>query len=87
MRKELLFRKDDSIRRRIRNYVFELLNSNEDEYAKEISKSAVKVYDFRSTLVHGGGIDESDLSENLTKAKEIVEKVLIYRFEDEVGIK
>ncbi len=85
--KELLFRKEDSIRRRIRNYVFQIAASEDNEFATGLAKRAVKVYDFRSTLVHGGRIDKKELGEKLTDAKEIVLKVLMLRFKNEAGIK
>ena len=84
--RELLFRKEDSIRRRIRNYVFNIAFTDESEIASDLAKSALKVYDFRSALVHGRRIDKQELSDQLSKAKEIVLKVLIYKFENEVGI-
>ncbi len=85
--KELLFRKEDSIRRRIRNYVFKIAEIGDSEIASDLAKSALKVYDFRSALVHGRRIDKQELSDQLSKVKEIVLKVLTHRFENEVGIK
>jgi hypothetical protein len=85
--RELLFRKEDSIRRRIRNYVFKIADIGDSEIASDLAKSALKVYDFRSALVHGKKIDKQELSNQLSKAKDIVLKVLIHRFENEVGIK
>jgi hypothetical protein len=85
--RELLFRKEDSIRRRVRNYVFKIAEIGNSEIAAELAKTAVKVYDFRSALVHGRRIDKQELSDQLSKAKEIVLKVLTHRFENEVGIK
>jgi hypothetical protein len=85
--RELLFRKEDSIRRRIKNYVFKIVDIGDSEIAFDLAKSALKVYDFRSALVHGQKIDKQELSNQLSKAKEIVLRVLIHRFENEVGIK
>ncbi|MBG56786.1 MAG: hypothetical protein CMK46_00675 [Porticoccus sp.] len=86
LRNELLFRRDDSIRRRIKNYIFNLVRSNKDDDAEQVSADAVRVYDFRSRLVHGGRVNEIELSENLSVAKKVVENVLTYRFEGAVGV-
>jgi hypothetical protein len=83
--RELLFRKEDSIRRQIRNVVFTTLQVNGDEDAAEMGKRAVEVYDHRSTLVHEGKLEPPVLGKATTDAKTIVQRVLRARFVQKAG--
>jgi hypothetical protein len=78
--RELLFRKDDSIRRQIRDLVTTTLKANGDEDAANIAKRTVEIYDLRSKLVHDGQIESKALSKASSDAKNIVERVLRARF-------
>jgi hypothetical protein len=78
--RELLFRKEDSIRRQIRSLVFTTLQANGDEDAQAMATKAVQVYDHRSTLVHEGRLDPPVLGKANSDAKNIVERVLRARF-------
>jgi len=78
--RELLFRKEDSIRRQIRSLVFITLQANGDEDAQAMATKAVQVYDHRSTLVHEGRLDPPVLGKANSDAKNIVERVLRARF-------
>lgn len=80
VRRELLFRREDSIRRQVRNVIFTTLTMNGDAGATEAAKKAVQLYDLRSTLVHKGSLTSQELSEGLTDAKNLVERVLRARF-------
>ncbi|MEO8098206.1 MAG: hypothetical protein ABI811_10935 [Acidobacteriota bacterium] len=75
--RELLFRRQDSIRQQIRSLVLRTLAmSGEDDPAKQ----AVRLYDLRSTLVHGGTLPHQRLSESVTEAKDLVERILRAHF-------
>jgi hypothetical protein len=78
--RELLFRKEDSIRRQIRTLVLTTLEAIGDEDAVAMARSAVQVYDLRSTLVHEGKLESQMLSKATSDAKNIVERVLRVRF-------
>lgn len=78
--RELLFKQESSIRSQIRTLVFDALNSDGHADALETAKSAVKIYDHRSTLVHDGSLDLKVLSAATSDAKIIVERVLRSRF-------
>lgn len=80
IRRELLFRREDSIRRQIRNVVLTTLTMNGDGDAQEMERAAVRLYDLRSTLVHEGTLPAQKLSESVTEAKSVVERVLRARF-------
>jgi hypothetical protein len=80
LNRELLFRKEDSIRQQIRTLVLTTLKDNGDKNAAEIAKSAVKVYDLRSTLVHKGELKPKVLNKATFDSKNIVERVLRARF-------
>jgi hypothetical protein len=78
--RELLFRREDSIRRQIRMLVATTLQVNGDADASEMARSAVRVYDLRSTLVHEGKLEPQVLSKATADAKHIAERVLRARF-------
>lgn len=78
--RELLFRKEDSIRSQIRNIVMTTLQGQGDEDAEKTATNAVKIYDLRSTLVHEGSLDRQTLIKAITTAKDIVQRVLLARF-------
>jgi hypothetical protein len=80
LRKELLFRKEDSIRRQIYNLVFSTLQQAGDAEAEQLAKAAKALYDRRSQLVHEGKLPESTLSAAVTEAKGLVQRVLRIRF-------
>lgn len=78
--RELLFRKEDSIRRQIRKLVSTTLQANSDADVSEMARRAVRIYDLRSTLVHEGKLESQVLSKATSDAKNIVERVLRARF-------
>ena len=78
--RELLFRKEDSIRSQIRNIVMTTLQAQGAEDAEEAAKNAVKIYDLRSTLVHQGSIERQKLNTAISTARGIVQRVLLARF-------
>ena len=78
--RELMFRKEDSIRRQIRNVVKFTLEVNGDTDAEKAAARAVKIYDLRSTLVHEGTLESPVLTKAIADVKDIVERVLRARF-------
>jgi hypothetical protein len=73
--RELLFRRDDSIRSQIRRLVSTCVSSNDTEL-REIVNRALKVYDLRSTLVHTGHLAATDIEQGESNAREVLEFVL-----------
>lgn len=78
LRRELFFRKEDSLRSQIRKLVQNVLSPAADADAR--ARDAVELYDIRSTLVHEGTIDENVLDQATTKAKALVHRTLLARF-------
>lgn len=86
LKRELVFRKEDSIRKQIRSLVFDALSMNGDSDALKISKQALNIYDKRSTLVHEGSIPADELRKVSAEARNIVERVLRAKFIQVVGM-
>jgi hypothetical protein len=84
LERELLFRKEKSLRSKIKDLVFDTLQGEGASNAREMAAKAVKVYDKRSTLVHEGTLPIQDIQWAETEAKNIVEAVLRAKFQ-EVG--
>lgn len=82
---ELLFKKENSIRSQIRSTVRETLMNAGESDAEEAAKSATKIYDNRSTLVHEGALEAQTLSQSTAEAKLIVERVLRAKFASMAG--
>jgi hypothetical protein len=57
LERELLFRRENSIRSRIRDFVYAELGS--DDRSKDFARRAVSAYDARSLLLHEGRLDQS----------------------------
>jgi hypothetical protein len=73
--RELLFRRDDSIRSQIRRLVSTCVSTHDAE-VREMVNRAVKVYDLRSTLVHTGHLAETEIEQGESHAREVLEFVL-----------
>jgi hypothetical protein len=76
--RELIFRREDSLRSQIRRLVHDTLSPAPD--AADRAREAVDLYDTRSTLVHEGTIDEKILDKATTNAKALVYRTLMARF-------
>jgi hypothetical protein len=74
--RELLFRKQDSLRRRIYNLVWSTLEQAGDKEAERLAAAVKRLYDLRSKLVHEGKLPENLLSDSLAEAKQLVQRVL-----------
>lgn len=59
--KEIEFRKETSIRRRVRKLILDVTSLSETERT-EFARNVVKAYDLRSSLVHTGTVDEQALN-------------------------
>lgn len=80
LQRELGFRKEASIRQRIRTLVRSTLSQHGDADADAMAKTALKIYDQRSKLVHDGYLPEGELSQATEQARNIVRRVLEARF-------
>jgi hypothetical protein len=76
LERELLFRREMSIRSQVRAVVLDTLNSISHPDAKKIASQALKIYDKRSTLVHEGCLPPTELHHCEQEARQIVEIVL-----------
>jgi hypothetical protein len=78
LERELLFRREDSIRSQVRKLVIATLSPADD--ARERARDAVRLYDLRSTLVHEGSLDATTLDHATGEAKALVHRTLLARF-------
>jgi hypothetical protein len=85
LRRELLFRRDDSIRRRIQSLVLKTLLDHGDEDAEKVAKKAVKMYDLRSKLLHEGWVEPQKLSKATSDTEHIVKRILLALFVKKAG--
>jgi hypothetical protein len=76
LERELLFRREASLRSQIRTLVHDTLSLNGNPHAMQWASRAVKVYDSRSRLVHEGKLPRNELLTAEREAKEIVVAVL-----------
>lgn len=74
--KEMLHKKEDSLRSQIRRLVKTCLMKSGAPDAVEASRKALELYDLRSTLVHTGHLPAESLATALAEAKDIVYRVL-----------
>lgn len=79
LQRELLFRRDNSIRSRVRALVSTALSGIEDAERRRLAREAVWVYDLRGTLVHDGTVPKSDLSKGYGLARSILMQLLAAR--------
>jgi len=79
--RELLFRREDSVRSQIRKLVLSTLQPDID--APDRARDAVRLYDIRSKLVHEGTVDSHKLDVALLEAKTLVNRTLRARFTTE----
>lgn len=81
LERELIFRRDLSIRSQVRAMVHRTLEEVGYEDASSMADSAIDAYDKRSKLVHEGSLPDSELSEALRKAKEVAKLILEAQFQ------
>jgi hypothetical protein len=80
LERELLFRKEDSLRSQVRSFVHQSLQYLGLEEPVERAKQAVWAYDQRSTLVHEGFLPKQKLNEAISIARSTVGLVLEARY-------
>lgn len=78
--RELLFKRQNSIRSQIRQLVKDVLGADGNPDASELARQAVRVYDKRSSLVHEGKLSTNELTKAEKTIKEIVDLVLKAKF-------
>jgi hypothetical protein len=79
LRREVLFRRDQSIRSRVREMVIAELASVPQERRDNLARLAVKAYDLRGSLVHEGRLSTGDLSEGHAAAREVIQELFTNR--------
>lgn len=76
LQRELIFRREKSIRSRIKSHVLATLDAAGHPEAKALSRRALKAYDARSKLMHEGRLDDTALVEALGAMDAIIPAVL-----------
>jgi hypothetical protein len=79
LERELLIRKQASIRWRIRNFVAESLAAAGASDAPEVAKKAVSAYDKRSTLVHEGLLASEVMGPTIETLRGVLERLFTAR--------
>jgi hypothetical protein len=72
--RDLIFRRDASIRSRVRQLPADVLGSEHEEVP--VSAKAVRAYDARSTLVHTGTIEGELLRSALEDGRHVLKELL-----------
>jgi hypothetical protein len=80
LRRELLVRRDASIRMRIRHFVRSTLETASVADAQTIATKAVEAYDARSSLVHDGTLSSARIGASIEALRTAIEHVLVIRF-------
>ena len=75
LERELMFRREDSIRSQVRRLLVRVAASDPVRFG-DLPTRGVKIYDKRSVLVHDGTLSESELSQLEVEAREIVQAAL-----------
>jgi hypothetical protein len=75
LQQEILFRRDQSIRSRMREMVMAELASVPKERRHHLARLAVRAYDLRGSLVHEGRLSAADLSEGHEAAREVIQEL------------
>lgn len=76
LERELIFRKENSLRSRMRELVYESLKDANDPNAESYAKMAVKLYDNRSELVHKGTLPNNVINAALSESKKLTGLIL-----------
>jgi len=80
LRREVVFRRERSIRSRIRQYALAQLSGADQDHALAIAEMAVRAYDLRGTLLHTGAITPAELSDAHAAALRSVRVLILSRF-------
>jgi hypothetical protein len=84
LERELLFRKEASLRSQIRALILDTLKAKGGNQALEYSKQAVNAYDLRGKLVHNGWLPPTELSSAIENIKVIAVEVLKAKMLEEI---
>jgi hypothetical protein len=76
LQRELLFRREDSLRGRVRRLALDAFDSEPEETRAAYARRVVDVYDLRSTLVHDGSLPPSTLAEACIEARDLVAAII-----------
>jgi len=74
--RELFFRREDSLRSRVRRLAFDSVRSREPDEREAFAKDVVRLYDLRSTLIHEGTVPAPKLGQASSEAREVVGEIL-----------
>lgn len=77
LRREITFRRERSIRSRMRNYIIEVVGGVDPEKARQTAKMAVRAYDLRGSLVHTGTLEATQLSDGHGAALQALRTTLL----------
>jgi hypothetical protein len=77
LERELLFRRDESIRSQVRQLLARVAASD-PAHLEDLPKRGLRVYDKRSVLVHEGALPASELVELEVEARQIAQAALLY---------
>jgi len=75
LERELLFRKEASLRFKIREFVLRTLTSAGDPDANELARAAVAAYDLRSALVHEGTLPPDQVGGAIDTFRRVLERL------------
>jgi Apea-like HEPN len=81
LQRELLFRRDNSIRSRVRTLVSTALSKVPDAERSQLARDAVWVYDLRGALVHDGTVPKNELSRGYGLARSVIMQLLTARMQ------
>jgi hypothetical protein len=77
LRQEISFRRDRSIRGRLRRHIRDVVGSSDPEKAPQIAHLALRAYDLRGALVHSGTLEPAKLSEGHEAARHAVRALVL----------
>ncbi|GIW90598.1 MAG: hypothetical protein KatS3mg109_1030 [Pirellulaceae bacterium] len=80
LQREILFRRERSIRSRIRKHILEVVGAVNHDNADLAAQNAVRAYDLRGRLLHTGTLSPTELSEGHTCALQALRTVLLASF-------
>lgn len=81
LERELLFRRETSIRSRVKDLVLQTFSECSAREAHELANKAVRIYDMRGSLVHDGTLPEKQLAVATKDAQHLVARILRAKFE------
>lgn len=80
LRREMIFRRERSIRSRIRKHTFDVVAGVHKDHAQQAADMAVHAYDLRGSLVHTGSLTPAELSNGHTHALKALRMLLLASF-------